>query len=227
MGQVLVFSLTSAANPTLIAAVTVMLLLPHPERLMRGFFLGAMAMGMTVGLVIVFALKNASVVHTAKHTANPIADVVLAAIFLVIALVLGTGRDKRVEERRAHRKGPKQDKGPPRWQRALDKGDPRITFVVGALLSLPGASYLAALDGIIKLKPGTVSAILLVLLSNVIGLVLLEVPMVSFAVAPDWTPAAIDRAKRWFARNWRMIAVIGTALIGLLLAIRGVIEFLS
>jgi Sap, sulfolipid-1-addressing protein len=227
MGQVLVFSLTSAANPTLIAAVTVMLLLPHPEKLMLGFFLGAMAMGVTIGLVIVFALKNASVLHTAKHTANPIADVVLAAIFLMIALYLATDRDKRVKAGRARRNGPKQDTGPPRWKRALDKGDPRVTFVVGALLSLPGASYLAALDGIIKLNPGTVSAILLVVLSNVIGLLLLEVPMLSFAVAPDWTPAAIDRAKRWFGLHWRTIAVNGTALIGLLLAVRGAIEFHS
>lgn len=227
MGQVLLFSLTSAANPTLIAAVTVMLLLPHPAKLMLGFFLGAMAMGVTVGLVIVLGLQHASVVQTAKHTANPIADIALAAIFIVIALVLGTGEDKRVGERRARRKGPKPETGPPRWKRALDKGDPRITFVVGALLSLPGASYLAALDGIIRLKVGTVSAILLVVLSNLIGLVLLEVPMVSFAVAPDWTPAAIEHAKRWFARNWRRLAVDGTALIGLLLAVRGVIEFVS
>jgi hypothetical protein len=227
MGQVLAFSLTSAANPTLIAAVTVMLLLPHPERLMLGYFLGSMAMSVTVGLVVVFALKNASALQTTKHTANPIADVVLAGIFLAIALFLGTGEDKRVGAQRARRKGPKEDKGPPRWQRALSKGDPRITFVVGALLSLPGASYLAALDGIIKLKPGTAGAILLVLLSSVIGLLLLEVPMLCFAVAPDWTPAAIERAKRWFARHWRRIAVDGTAAIGLLLAVRGVIEFVS
>jgi Sap, sulfolipid-1-addressing protein len=227
MGQVLVFSLTSAANPTLLAAVTVMLLLPKPERLMLGFFLGAMAMSVTLGLVIVFALKDASVLHTAKHTANPIADLVLAAIFLVIALYLGTDEDKRVRQRRARHSRRKPDTGPPRWKRAIDKGDPRITFVVGALLSLPGASYLAALDGIIKLNPGTVSAILLVVLSTVIGLVLLEVPMLSFAVAPDWTPAAIDRVKRWFALHWRRITVIGTAVIGLLLVIRGVIEFLS
>ena len=227
MGQVLVFSLTSIANPTLLAAVTVMLLLPKPEKLMLGFFLGAMAMGVTVGLVIVFALKNASVLQTTKHTANPIADLAVAAIFLVISLVLGTGEDKRVQQRRARRSRKKPDTGPPRWQRAIDKGDPRITFVVGALLSLPGASYLAALDGIIKLNPGPVSAILLVLISNLIGLVLLEVPMLSFAVAPDWTPAAIDRAKRWFSLHWRRITVIGTALIGILLVIRGVIEFLS
>ena len=142
MGQVLVFSLTAALNPTLVAATTVMLLLPSPKKLMLGYLLGAMMTSITLGLVIVFALKSSSLVHTAKHTVNPIVDLALGAIFLVISLVLKTDQDKRLKERRAGRKGPKQDKGPPRWQRAIGKGDARITFVVGALLTLPGASYL-------------------------------------------------------------------------------------
>ena len=44
MGQVVLLSLTSALNPTLITATTVMLLLPNPFRLMLGYWLGAMAM---------------------------------------------------------------------------------------------------------------------------------------------------------------------------------------
>jgi hypothetical protein len=56
---------------------------------------------------------------------------------------------------------------------------------------------------------------------------LLEVPLISFAVAPDWTPTAIERAKRWFAAHWRRIAEIGTAFVGLLLIIRGAIELLG
>ena len=95
------------------------------------------------------------------------------------------------------------------------------------MLSLPGASYLAALDGIIKLKPGTTITVLLVLMVTVIMLALLELPLISFAVAPDWTPTAPQRAKAWFADHWRRIAVIGTALVALLLVIRGVIELLS
>jgi hypothetical protein len=46
------------------------------------------------------------------------------------------------------RKAAKPDKGPPRWQRELSKGSARTTFLVGMLLTLPGASYLAGLDDI-------------------------------------------------------------------------------
>jgi hypothetical protein len=83
------------------------------------------------------------------------------------------------------------------------------------------------MDGIINLKPGTTLTVLLVVMVNVIALLLLEVPLITFAVAPDWTPTAIERAKAWFADHWRGIAVIGTALVRLLLVIRGVIELLS
>ncbi len=137
------------------------------------------------------------------------------------------GEVKRLRERRARRKRAKKHKDPPRWQRAIDKGSPRITFVVGALLSLPGASYLAALDGIIKLKPGTTITVLLVLIVNLIMLALLELVVIAFAVAPHWTPKMVERTKRWLAREGQRIAVIGTAIVGLLLILRGVIELLS
>src|SRR5436190_7723420 len=81
-------------------------------------------------------------------------------------------------------------KGAPRWQQALAKGSPRFTFVVGALLTLPGASCLGALHAISKLNYGTVPTVLLVLMVNLIMLTLIEAPMISFAVAPEWTPTA-------------------------------------
>ena len=49
MGEVVLLSLISAINPTLLVATTVMLLLPHPERLMLGYWLGAVVMSVTLG----------------------------------------------------------------------------------------------------------------------------------------------------------------------------------
>jgi hypothetical protein len=42
MGPIVVLALTAALNPTEVAATTVMLLLPSPERLMFGYWCGAM-----------------------------------------------------------------------------------------------------------------------------------------------------------------------------------------
>src|SRR5207302_2424914 len=128
--------------------------------------------------------------------------------------VLATDRQEGFKERRRARKEARPDKGPPRWQRELSKGSPRTTFVVGALLTLPGASYLAGLDQIHKLRYSTIGTVLVVIGFNLVMLWLLEVPMASFLAAPDWTPGAIERAKRWVSRHSHEFAVRGFALVG-------------
>src|SRR3954453_11201908 len=152
MGEVFLLSLTAALNPTLLTAATVMMLLPSPKRLMLGYWLGATMTSVTLGLVIVFALEGSGAVNTTKRTLSPAADLALGGIALVIAFVVGTGRHRRISERRASRKAAK---GPPKWQQRLSEGTARTTFVIGALLTLPGASYLAALTRLSKLDYAT------------------------------------------------------------------------
>jgi hypothetical protein len=226
MRQVLLFSLTAMANPTLVAATTVMLLLPSPEKLMLGYLAGALITSITLGLVIVFAAESSGIVKAGKHSINPAADLAFGTILVAVGLALHAGRDRAVRDRRAKRKAGKPHKTP-RWQRVLSKGDPKVTIAVGALLSLPGASYLAALTSIAKLKYNTFDTVLLVLMVNGIMLALLELPVISFAVAPKWTPAAIERVKAAFRRSGRKAAIIGVTVLGSLLILRGVITLIS
>jgi len=227
MSEVILLSLTASLNPTLVAATTVMLLLDKPARLMLGYLLGAYMTSITLGLVIVFSLSGSSASNTTENTISPAVDIGLGAVFLAISFVLYTGRAERLRERRQERKAAKPDKGPPRWQRELSKGSPRTTFIIGALLTLPGASYLAGLDQIHKLKYSTTVTVLLVLGFNLVMLWLLEVPLASFLVAPEWTPRAIDRAKAWVSRHAHMFAVRGTAAVGVLLVIKGIVGLVS
>ena len=220
MGEVVLLSFTSAFNPTLIAVTTLMLLLPNPKRLMFGYWLGAMLTSITLGLLIVFSLKNSGVVSTTKHTLSPLADIVLGGLTLIIAAVLASGRDQRYRERRARKK---EGKPPPRWQRELRHGSPRTTFVIGALLTLPGASYLAGLDRLTKLNYSTAVTVIIVIAFNLVMLVLLEVPMIAFALAPTATPAAIDRTKAWAGIHGRVYAERGFAAVGVLLIIKGIV----
>ena len=99
--------------------------------------------------------------------------------------------------------------------------------MIGALLTLPGASYLAGLDQIHKLKYSTSTTVLLVIGFNLVMLWLLEVPLASFLIAPDWTPRAIDRAKAWVSRHRHVFAVRGFAAIGTLLVVKGLIGLLG
>ena len=227
MGEVILLSLTASLNPTLVAATTVMLLLDRPARLMLGYLLGAYMTSITLGLIIVFTLTNTSASNTTENTISPAVDIGLGAVALAVAFVLHTGRHERLRERRQERKAAKPDKGPPRWQQQLSKGSPRLTFAVGALLTLPGASYLAGLDQIHKLKYSTAVTVLIVIGFNLVMLWLLEVPLASFLIAPEWTPDAITRAKAWVSRHAHVFAVRGFAAVGALLVIKGLIGLLG
>ena len=227
MGEVIVLSLTASLNPTLVGATTVMLLLDRPTRLMLGYLCGAIMTSLTLGLIIVFALPESSTTNTTKNTISPAVDIGLGAIALAVAFVFYTGRMDRLRQRRAERKAEKPDKGPPRWQRELSKGSPRVTFAIGALLTLPGASYLAGLNSIHKLHYSTATTVLLVIGFNIVMLWLLEVPLAAYLIVPGWTPGAIARAKAWVSRHATVFIVRGSAILGVLLIIKGIIGLLN
>lgn len=227
MGDVIALSLTASLNPTLVAATTVMLVLQRPAKLMMGYLLGAYLISITLGLVIVFSLPSSSATKTTQNTISPGVDIGLGAVALAISFVLYTGRAERLRERRRTRKAKKPDKGPPRWQREMSKGSPRTTFIVGALLTLPGASYLAGLHEIHQLKYSTAVTVLLVVGFNLVMLWLLEVPLASFLISPEGTPRALDRAKAWISRHAHTFAVRGFAAVGVLLIIKGIIGLLK
>ena len=224
MSQVLLLALAAALNPTLVAASTLMMLLANPKRLMLGYLLGALMTSITLGLVIVFSLEGSDAATTTENTLSPAATLALGAIALAAAFVVGTGRHQRASQRRRERK---KDKGPPRWQQALGRGSARTTFVVGALLTLPGASYLAGLSRIDKLNYSTAETVLLVIAFNLVMLALLEIPLLCFTIAPHWTVGAIDRAKAWIGRHARRFVVTMLTVLGTLLVIKGLIELLS
>lgn len=231
--HIFLLSLLAMFNPSLLAALTVMLLLPSPKRLMIGYLLGAYTTSITLGLVIVFTLPNSSATSTAKHTISPIEDIVVGLLVLLIAFVLRTGRDQRLQDRRREKKDAKlkakQEAGRPTDSlpiRLLGKGDPRITFVVGMILSFPGVSYLTALHDMAKLNPGTVPTVLLVLGFCLMQQILLEVPLLGYIFAPEATQAKVTGFRSWMGREGRSAAVVGAAVIGAYLLARGVITLL-
>ncbi len=228
--DIFLLSLFSMFNPSLLAAVTVMLLLPSPKRLLAGYLLGAYVTSITLGLVIVFTLSNSSATSTSKHTVSPVEDIVVGLLVLAIAFVLGTGRDEGFQSRRRDKKDAKRDAkrraGKPTESlplRLLGKGDPRVTFVVGVILSFPGVSYLTALDKINKLNPGTVPTVLLVIGFCLMQLILLELPLLGYLFAPERTKETVTRFRTWIGLKGRSAFVIGAGVVGVYLIGRGVL----
>jgi Sap, sulfolipid-1-addressing protein len=229
LASIFFLSLLAMFTPTLLAAVTVMMLLPNPKKLMLGYLLGAYLTSITAGLLIVFSLHGSASVSTAKHTLGPIEDIVVGLVALLVAFVLGTGRDAPLKKRRQRRHKAKEATGPKEsWpERMLGRGSARVTFAVGVVLTLPGVSYLTALDRMAKLDAGVPETVLLVVVFCVIQQLLLEVPLLGYTFAPEQTQDRVTRFRAWLGRNGRRAGVILAATIGALLVLRGVVTLLT
>ncbi len=224
VGTILALALLAMLNPTLLAAVTVMMLLPETKKLMFGYLLGAYLSSISIGLLIVFSLHDTGATNTARNALTPAEDLVFGLIALMVGIVLRTGRAGNLRERRRRKEG--KEKKEPWPQRMLGRGSARVTFAVGVLLSFPGASYLVGLDRIAHLDASAPEAVLLVVAFCLIQLMLLELPLIGYAVAPEWTQDAVIRFREWIARNGVRVAGNVAIGIGVLLLLRGTLELL-
>ncbi len=226
MGTIFALALFAAIYPTLLACVVVILLLPKPERLLLGFWLGAMTMSVTCGLIVVFALGGSSgATSTTKHTISPIVEIILGAILVVLALVFFSGRDQRYDARVRRRHEKQAAKPPSKLMRRLQRGTPRTTFVVGAvIIGIPGVSYLTAMGLLARQHLSTFAAVLVVLAWNVIMLLLLEVPIAAYALAPERTAKQVEGFKSWLTRDEGRIAYWCALIAGAALLAIGVVH---
>lgn len=228
LGSIFMLSLLAMFTPTLLAAVTVMMLLPNPKKLMFGYLLGALLTSITAGLLIVFSLHGSDSVSTAKHTLGPAEDIVVGLIALLVAFVLGSERGGPLRKRRQRRQeakktGPAKESWP---ERMIGRGSARVTFAVGVVLTFPGVSYLTALDRMAKLDASSAELVLLVVGFCLIQQLLLEVPLLGYVFAPEKTQDRVTRFRAWLGRNGRQAGVYLAATIGVLLLVRGLITLL-
>jgi hypothetical protein len=226
LGDIFLYSLVAAANASLLTAVTAMLFLPNPKRLLIGYLLGGLLVSLTIGFVIVFAVHQSGATSTTQNSISPAIDIALGLLLLVAAYVL---RSERAEQRRERKKKEKEgvEKGPSRVERVLGKGSARITFLVGMVLTLPGVSYLAALHELDNLDYGTVPTILVILGFNAMLLIVLEIPLVGYVLAPERTVVAVQDFRGWLSKNGLKAGIYVAAGLGVLLVVRGVIELLT
>jgi hypothetical protein len=218
LASFIALSLTAMLNPTLLAAATVMMLLPETKRLMLGYLLGSYLTSISVGLLIAFSFHGSGSVESARTTLTPAEDLVFGAIAVIVGLVL---RSDIGEERRRRRKESAKE---PWTQRMLGGGSAKVAFAVGALLSFPGASYLVALNRLVHLDPGVPATVFFVVLFCVIQALFLELPLVGYAVSPGWTEKAVERFRLWISERGRIAGARIAIVIGILLLMRGTLE---
>lgn len=205
---VLLMAVAVSLEPFRIGMTVLMLNRPTPVLQLLAFLSGGFAMGTTVGLVVLLMLRPQLL--ESAHFTLPKVQIVIGVLVLLVAALLATkflsGRfERQLAATRAHR---------------LLNG--RSLWVAGAAglgIALPSIDYLAVLAVILASGAAPTTQVAALLVFNVVAFALVEVPLVSYLLAPDRTRALMAALHGWLRAQGRLgvcalLAAVGCVLLG-------------
>lgn len=225
IASLVALALAASVYPTLLAGVILILARPRPLRMLFGFLFGGITISMFAGIWIIRALESSGAVSSSSHSTKPIVSIAAGVVSLLVAWGISTGRVNRALAKHKRRKpDPEVPARPSLASRTLARGSITMAFVAGLVLNLPGVWYLEALTEIAKAKPSTTSALLQLLLFNVIMFVLVELPIVAYVVEPQGAADLVKRGSDWGHSHSRKIAIVLATVVGVWLIVKGIIN---
>jgi Sap-like sulfolipid-1-addressing protein len=215
--EIFLLALASMVWPALLAVVVVALVSPRPVRLLSFFLAGALLTTVSIGAVIVFLLRDSSLVGGNRRTFGPVVDLVAGACALLLAFVL----ERHGHTTRKKRSVPDQ----PSWyERTIARGG-ALAFVVGVVLNIfPGVFPFVAMKDIAQLGYSVAATLALIVGFYLVMFLPAEVPLLLYLVVPAETTAAVEDLRDWLDRNGRRVAVIALAIAGTYLLVRGALK---
>jgi hypothetical protein len=239
-GAVLVMALAAMVDPLRIGITVLIVSRSRPVLQLLAFWLGGLAMGLTVGLGVLFLLRDVAqkiIGDLESTTATSTVGLVQLAIGVLALLLAAMVAMRFPVRRRAPAATP--DGEPPavavptppppttlsrlstRAGDAMQGGRLWVAFVAGAWLATP-LQYIAALTAILASGAPAGTQAVAVVGYHVVALAFAEIPLVGQLVAPEKTQAVILRVHDWvLPRRRRLVAVI-IAVVGIFLVINGI-----
>lgn len=223
-------------EPIRIGLAVLMLNRPRPLLQLLAFLGGGFAMGVGVGVVVLFVLRSTPLASGRFSLAQ--AQIAVGVVALFIAGVLASGQTARKLVRRpmaaaavgAHpttaveESPPVESAGLSARMRNLLHGDRLwVAAVAGMATALPSANYLAALAIILASEASPLAQVQALILFNMMAFALAEIPLVSYLVAPQKTRAVMTSFHEWIQAHRRREVAGIIALIGCVMLTLGVV----
>jgi hypothetical protein len=216
--EIVLLAVASMFWPTLITIVVLALRVPQPVRILAWFLFGGLLTTITIGLILVFALQDASFVSGSSRSADPILNIAGGLLALAGALYLSRRKPATAEP------APSGSKQSGLTQKAVERGGV-VAFVAGVVLNIvPGAFPFVALKDIAQLDVSDAGKVASVVVFYVIMFAFAEVPIVAYLFAPERTTARVNDFNEWLRRNSTRVAVYVLVVVGIYLLVRGLIQ---
>jgi hypothetical protein len=210
---VVVMGLAIGLEPFRIGMTILMLNRPRPVLQLFAFLCGGFAMGMTVGLVVLFAVPDRLLGST--HFTLPKVQLTIGTLALLAAVYLWLRPNSPADD---------EPGWPARSVGRLTSGSSLwMAAAAGLLIALPSIDFLAVLAVILASGSSAATQVGALLVFQVVALALVEIPLVAYLLAPERTLARMSTLNEWMrARRRREIAVL-LAIVGGVLVTAGAI----
>jgi hypothetical protein len=207
----LVMAVAVSFEPFRVGLTVLMLNRPRPLLQLFAFLCGGFAMGLTVGLVVLFVVRSAV---SPEQFTLPRVQIVIGALALLTAAIIA------VKPARPRSGGDRFSV----WARRLADGrSPWFAAITGLGIALPSVDYLAALAVIAASGAPPATQIGALLTFNVMAFAFVEIPLLGYLVAPVRTQAAMTSLHDWLRSRRRRDVAALLAVVGCVLVVVGVL----
>jgi Sap, sulfolipid-1-addressing protein len=195
--QFFALAFTAALNPKLLALDLLLIENRRPRAMFLCVLLGGMTVALTIGLLDVLTIHGDVIKSQGKASAG--VDLALGLLLLAAGALLAAGRlHGRQRTPVPAGTGPEKPAKKDGWaQRALAEPRLGLAMLVGALVGLPGASYLTALHHLITGKYSTATQVTAVVVFVVIEFLLIIIPYAFLELRPEATTTRLKRTHDW------------------------------
>jgi hypothetical protein len=215
----------SALNPKLLALDLLLIENRRPRAMFLCVLLGGMTVALTIGLLDVLVFHADAIKHQASVSAG--IDLALGLLLLAAGALLATGRlhGRRKAPIPAWDRPPDKPEKKDGWaQRALSEPRLGLAMLAGAVIGIPGASYLTALHNLVTGKSSTGTQVIAVVIFVIIDFMLIIIPFAFLELRPEATKALLKHTQDWLLSHALQLMATIALLLGAYLAVSGLVR---
>jgi hypothetical protein len=215
-------------NPKLLALDLLLIENRRPRAMFLWLLLGGLTVGVTIGLLDVLVFHIDAINHQGSVSAG--VDLALGLLLLAVGALVATGRlhgrrkapvpagDQQPE------KSGKPEKKDSLAQRLLAEPRLGLAVLVGAVIGIPGASYLTALHHLVAGNYSTTTQVIAVFVFVFIAFWPIIIPFAFLLMRPETTEARLKRGQVWLLSHAKQLMVAIALLLGTYLTVSALVR---
>ena len=221
--------------------VLVILTRPRPKPLLWAFWLSALVVSCGFGFVALALFRaKGTFLGTTSRNVSPAIYLIVGAVAVCVAVFAATRRGREligreIDKRQSSASTSSDSQGSlseraqvkvqdvkAKAEEALRRGSVWVALAVGLVLGAPTPFQLAAIGIMVRNGYGLLVQSVLVVAFSLVTYLVVEVPIVSYAVWPDATASKVTAFSEWLGSHKIQAAAAVAAVVGLVLIGKGI-----